>query len=147
MEQPGRRIEQVTRIAAAITLALGACAVATGCAEKPHPTSTAPSRIDANTLPTGPPLQGLPRCTYEGTAPNSIVARINQNDVATAFNLDTRELVGTSEQFTVTCDHPIDARGYPKITVPDLAGTYSNEGHCVLVSNMPDVAECVQTTR
>jgi len=151
-----RKFEQLGNITAGAILALGGLATE-GCTQA---SKSASVRVESSTLPTAPTsaMHGSPQCTSEGRPSNAVSAEIGaqdvQKDIATSFNLSPRDLIGTSLVVKVACAQVIDARTYPKIAVTNLAGSYSEEGHCVLipVSNMAvsttdKVAECVETVR
>lgn len=151
-----KAFEQLGKVAGVTILALGAFA-AEGCAQSSQPASV---QIGASTLPVAPPsvTHGLPQCTSEGSPSGAIVTELSQSDVqkdiATSFNLSPRDLIGTSLIVKVACAQALDARSYPKITVSNLAGSYSSEGHCALVpvstmavATTEPVAACVQTTK
>jgi len=151
-----RKFEQLGKITASAVLALGGLATE-GCTQTSKPTS---AKVESSTLPAAPTsaMHGSPQCASEGAPSNGVSAEIEtqdvQKDIATSFNLSPRDLIGTSLIVKVACARVIDARTYPKIAVTNLAGSYSNEGHCVLVpvSNMAvpttdQVAVCVETVK
>ncbi len=151
-----RKFEQLGKITAGAILALGGLATE-GCTQAPKSIS---ARVESSTLPAAPPsaMHELLQCTSEGSPSNAVSAEIGtqdvQKDIATSFNLAPQDLIGTSLLVKVACAQVIDARTYPKITVTNLAGSYSEEGHCALVpvSNMAvsttdNIAECVETAK